>query len=185
MKSFGMAGLAFVLAGCVTVPQTQWHTLDMQPSGAIQLDARVVFPRPLEASSALQRSSILIQTGPTEMEYYATREWVAPVAELVTRKLAVEFGTQGLLNGDVQVSGTVLAFEQVDVPEGAEAHVQIALVATQGPRGGLYIEKVYDVREPSASTGVSDVARALSRAVERVAAELADDIGAGPNDARP
>lgn len=176
MRLCWIALTAIVAAGCVSVPDVKWHTLDMRPSGQVNVDRHVVFPRTLESATALQRANILIRTQPTEVEYYATREWVEPVAELVTRKLAVEFGTQGLQAGDLYVEGTILAFEQVDVAGGAEAHIQLALRVSGNRREVPLIEMLYDVREPAASSAPGDVVTALSHALETLAARLARDI---------
>lgn len=176
MRHCWIALAAITAAGCVSVPDVRWHTLDMRPSGQVAIDRQVVFPEMFESATALRRANILIRTQPTEVEYYATREWVEPVAELVTRKLAAEFGTQGLQAGDLYVEGTILAFEQVDVPGGAEAHIQLALRVSGNRREVPLLEMLYDVSEPAASSTPGDVVAALSHALATIAARLARDI---------
>jgi uncharacterized lipoprotein YmbA len=170
-----------VLAGCATrAPETRYYTLDMQPSGDVDPQVAVKVDR-LLTSEPLARRNLLIQTSPTEVEYYALDEWAAGVAELVTKKLEAEFGAPEPGERVLLLYGTVLDFEQVDRPGGgADAHARIEL-AVRAEGASRYesplLERVYVAHVPLERAGPREAAEALSRAVERVAAAVASDIG--------
>jgi len=146
----------------------------------------------LRPGQVLARTDILIKKSPTEIEYYVAERWAAGLEELVPQKLEVEFGPDDPGRPTIVVSGTILAFEQVDAPavsapgESAEnaavappsVHVKLDL-AFHLEDAGRYdkplFEKVYDARRPAASGDPGAVVRALSEALEQLAAEIAAD----------
>ena len=169
--------------GCVTAPAPRYFTLDMHPAGQAKAPVNIRVER-LRESESIARKDILIQKNPTRIEYYAVDRWAAGLGEMIAQKFAVEWGTDEDSRATYVMSGTVLEFGQVDTPQGAEAHARMALEIR--PNGTSRYEepafrKTYDVRRPAAAPTPPAVVEALSRCVEAIAAELAADASAWPD----
>jgi ABC-type uncharacterized transport system auxiliary subunit len=135
----------------------------------------------LRCSGALTRGNILITVKPTRAEYYAVDQWLAPLHELVEEKLAAEFGPGREGRPTVAVRGSILAFQQVDVPGGAEAHIKLALLLTLDPatdEPARARKRIYEIRLPAAERTPSAVVEALSEGLERLAQRIAEDADA-------
>lgn len=166
-----------VLCACASAPKIDYYTLGMQPSGTVDASVNLVVER-LRTTEALGRSQIMVLASPTRVEYYATDQWAGSVGELVQQKLATEFGASVDGRRTLNVSGNVLACEQVDGPGGTLARVTVAIAirdpATPRYRPALF-EKVYDSSRPVTAPNPDAVVVELSRCVEEIAAEIAAD----------
>jgi len=173
-----LLGALSILCGCGSGPPPRWYSLDARPSGTARPSRCGIRVEHLTAAGALSRDEILVRTGPTEADYYARDRWLEPPGELVEEKLAAEFGPAGESAPVVVVEGTLRAFEQVDVPGGAEAHLLLGLAFRRPPAERSdepLLRKSYEARVQADEPRPAAVARALSRAVEKVAAEIAAD----------
>ncbi len=178
MERMLAVALAFLAVGCATEPLApKYYTLDFRPSGKA-LNLCPLRVERLDAAEPLERSAILIQATPVEVEYYARDYWAAPVAELAAQKLQAEFGDPATPEA-LQVSGTVLAFEQADLEDGsAQAHVKLAIkirAPGAGPKEHPLLERTYEASIPAAAPQPAEVAKALSRAMEDLAVQIAAD----------
>ncbi len=167
-------------AGCATAPGPSLYTLNMAPSGEGSGGVQIAVGR-LRIAEALQNKRILIKKSPTEIEYYAAAQWAAGLDELLAEKLGVEFGQPNPAGTPCVLSGTLLAFEQVDTPGGGEAHVRLAVEIRKD--GTSYysppaLAKTYDVRLPVAEPTAGAVVEALSTCLEQVAAAIVADAAA-------
>lgn len=178
--------LALVLvAGCATAPPTRFLTLDMRPTGAERPPVAFELGRILVAES-LSGREILIQTSPTEVEYYAAAQWVASLGELVSEKLLAEFPQPESPRGYCRLDVEIRHFEQVDTASGAEARVQIVMrgdvrsVASSRSETLGSVDKTYEVSlpVPSDAPALRGLAETLSRCVEEIAGQLAVDFEA-------
>lgn len=166
-------------AGCASVPETNYFTLDMTPSRpAPELTTNVIVDR-LRPSEALARPGIMIMKTPTQIEYYAADHWAANLGELVTQKLQAEFPATDPARPTVVVSGSILEFSQIDMPAGAEVSIRLEL--SMRPEGtSMYREpllrKTYEHRASAPGMTAAAVVEALSQGLENVAAQLAADI---------
>jgi uncharacterized lipoprotein YmbA len=173
--------LAGLLCGCFTFkPELKYYTLDMRPSGGAQPAANLQVEA-IRVGEALARKDILILASPTEVEYYARGQWVAALDQLVRDKLHAEFGPRRPEAPDLFLNVEVIAFEQVDVPDGADALARMHVTA-HGSRAALYetplFEQTYEARLPAPAPGAGGVVEALSRCTEQIAARLAADLAA-------
>ena len=172
------AVLALLCAGCLSGPPPRFYTLDMRPSGRAQAPVNLEFDR-LRPAEALDREGILIQTSPTRIEYYAADQWAANLGELVTQKLEAEFAHENDAERTLVVTGTILDFGQVDLPNGAEAHVRLALEFRE-PGASRYdpplLDKTYEARISAESPSPAAVVEALSRGLEDIAVAVATDL---------
>ena len=165
-----------VLVGCASAPKISYYTLDMAPSGQAKPAHNLVVER-FRTSEAVARSQILIHASPTEVDYYATDQWVAGRGERVQQKLAAEFGQPVEGRRTLIVSGTVLACGQVDRQAGAEAAMTLQ-IAVRDAAGKRYREPLIDRTYTATRTASADpasVVAALSRCAEEIAAAIAGD----------
>jgi len=178
MQRHGVAFVICLLAvGCAVTPSISYYTLDMTPATQDELDLNVVVEK-MDVSEMLARKDILIRTSATEVEYYATHQWAASVDELVQEKLTAVLGPRVPDRKTLVVQGVVQDFGQVDVEDGAEASVRLALEfrdASARQYDAPLMEKVYVAREHAASASAPEVVRALSRCVDHIASEVLTD----------
>ncbi len=125
-----------------------------------------------------------------EVGFYAYHRWAAPLGRLVAVAVAEGLhGTPGIASVEpadsngaygARLAGRVLSLEEVDLPEGPEARLALALELTDGDGGVVWSGTVREsAGGPAASPSevVRLMARALSKALERLRAELAAALG--------
>jgi len=99
---------------------------------------------------------------------------------MVQRKLAAEFGPPAAGRRALVIDGKVTAFEQVDSPAGPRARVRMEVTIRDAASRRFdppLLEKAYESVRPADDDSIDGVVRALTRAVEDIAAEIADDAG--------
>jgi ABC-type uncharacterized transport system auxiliary subunit len=167
--------------GCLSAsaPDYRYWTVDMSSSGSAAPRTCNLHVEGIRCSSALASNEILIKVGPTRAEYYALDQWIAPLEELVAEKLGAEFGPIEQDRPTTFLRGVLLAFEQVDLPDGgAEAHIKLEVeLRPTGPEGvpGVPLHKIYETRLPASERSAEAVVSALSEGLTRIAAEIARD----------
>jgi len=189
MKTTGLAWLrpctlvavaALAAAGCASVSPV-YYTLDMTPSGNVAPGPHHLVAAHFTVGEALISRQLLIKKSAVEVEYYAASEWAAGVDKLVAEKLQTEWGTYGGQDRSLDVSGIVQAFEQIDTPQGADAHAKLAIAirnAGESRYAPALLEKVYQCRRPADDATSLAVVEALNRCLEQIAAEIAADAAA-------
>lgn len=173
-----LAAIAVALAGaCVSTPETDLYTLDMTSSGAAEPGVNVKV-EPLGAVDPLERPELLVQATPTRLEYYAVDQWAGDLGDLVRRKLEAELGPPVEGRPEYTVFGTVLSFQEVDgTRPKALAEIHLGVRDDEALRYEEPIfEATYRVERPLEEAGADGLVRALSRAVEEIAAEFASDL---------
>ncbi len=177
-RKYCLVMLMVCLAGCVSVPQSNYYTLDMRSSG--QIDAHFVLDSVrIRPGEAVSRREIMIRTSPTEIEYYATQLWAADLGEQLSEKLKAEFGPALTPSLAVTIDGDLLAFEQVDTADGADARVKLDLRVTLDPGDDgerRSFSKIYETIVTAGTQEASAVVKALSQGLESIAVELAEDL---------
>ncbi len=176
-KNVIAAVLLGMLAGCATTIETQYYTLDLRDSDPAASAPRLCVDR-IMLAEPLSRKDILIQTTPTQIEYYATAQWAAGIDDLIAQKLEAEFGNPVCDQSPYLLSGTVYEFEQVDLPGGAEAHVKFAVEIRAQRYEEPVFKKTYTERAPANSADPNAVVQTLSACVERIAAQIMADAAA-------
>lgn len=173
---FGAMIFVAMLTGCASAPQYRYYTIDMQQVAQIQA------PVPLDGvtikvNEALARPEILVRTSSTQIEYYALDRWASGLEEQVAEKLKTEFaGASPSLPG-ILVRGTLMAFEQVDTPDGAEVRIKLDVHAYSASASQtIDVKKLYTASQPMEGLGAAAAVEALSRAMEAIAKELAVDL---------
>jgi ABC-type uncharacterized transport system auxiliary subunit len=170
--------MSLVFCGCTSAPKIDYYTLALEPSGNVESDHNMVVER-FRTTEALGRSQIMIYTSPTEIEYYATDHWAGGIGELVQQKLSEEFGPHVDGQKTLIVSGSVLAFEQVDQPGGIAARIKLHVVVRDSEKKRYHaplIEKTYSVTKPTSGPNPASVVQTLSQCVEEIALEIIEDL---------
>ena len=172
-----------LLCGCTRTPPPSLHTLDMTPSGSARPDYNIDVDR-LRPSEALGRKDILIKKSSTAVDYFRLAQWASNLGEIVPEKLEAEFGADLKGRDTVLIAGTILGFEKVDAADGGhEAHIKLDL-AFRWDGESLYetplLEKVYELTSPVETGSAADLAVALSRGLESIAAQIVEDVNGLP-----
>jgi len=171
-------------AGCLPrTPPPSLHTLDMTPSGTARPNHNIDVDR-LRPSEALGRKDILIMKSSTAVEYYKLAQWASNLGEIVPEKLEAEFGEDLQGRDTVLISGTILGFGLADLPKGGhEAQIKLDL-AFRWDGESLYdtplLKRVYELNLPVESGSAGDLCKALSRGLETIAAQIAEDVNGLP-----
>ncbi len=177
-RKYCIAPLMAFLAGCLSVPEPNYFTLDMRSSGQIYAPFALVEVR-IRPGEAVARREIMIRTSPTKVEYYATQRWAADLGEQLSEKLKTEFGQSNSEEARVRITGDLLAFEQVDTRDGADARVKLDLIVTlesENADASRSFSKIYETVVAADAPNAPAVVEALSRGLESIAAELAEDL---------
>ncbi len=170
--------MLLTLGGCASAPDIDYFTINMNPSGQVETGINLVVGR-FSTTESLGRSQILIQASPTRIEYYATDRWASGVGELVQRKLAAEFGPIVEGRRSLKVAGRVMAFEQKDEASGTKGRVKLAVAIRDGQAKSYedpLLAKTYEATLNADGDKPDAVVMALSRALEKIAAEIAADV---------
>ena len=177
-RKYCIALLMAFVAGCLSVPEPNYFTLDMRSSGRVHARFVVEEVR-IRPGEAVARREIMIRTSPTQVEYYATQRWAADLGEQLSEKLKTEFGHSNGEEARVRIAGDLLAFEQVDTRDGADARVKLDLVVTLESKNGeasWSFRKIYETVVAAEAPNAPAIVEALSRGLESIAAELAEDL---------
>ena len=177
-RKYCVATLMVCVAGCLSVPEPNYYTLDMRASGRVESPFVLDSVR-IHAGEAVSRREIMIRTSPTEIEYYATQLWAADLGEQLSEKLKTEFGPTDAPVAAVNIDGDLLAFEQVDTKDGADARIKLDLRVTMDFGAGTEprsFSKIYETVVTAEAQAAPAIVKALSRGLEKIAGELAEDL---------
>ncbi|MFP4191074.1 MAG: hypothetical protein ACLFU6_03290 [Candidatus Hydrogenedentota bacterium] len=165
-------------AGCVT-PPVNYYTLDMSRHMPENEFPEVVVGA-IERADSVSRDELMVRAHTGEARRITGHVWVACPAELVREKLRAEFDAFEMDAPAFGITGTLRAFEQYGIGSDVKGRVQIEVRVRpweEEGKGDVLLERTYEARTASASSRPGDVARALSRSVEAIARELAEDVG--------
>lgn len=174
-----IALLVVIAGGCSRTTPPRLYTLNMAPSRPEAPTANIEVER-LRPIDALDRSSIVIRKSEHEVDTYPLDHWASNLGEMVTKKLAAEFGQPDPEKPVYVVAGDIVAFEQVSNAEGAAAG-RVALAVEVRKKGASrydapLLARRYEADAPAATPAAADVAAALNGALEEVAARLRHDV---------
>ena len=164
--------------GCASAPPLNYYTLDMSRHMAEGQHPEIVVGD-IERADSVSRDELMVRARTGEVQYITGHVWAACPAELVREKLRAEFDAFEAAEPAFEITGTLRAFEQYGVGPDMEGRVLIQLRVrawTEEGGGEVLLDQVYEARTAPASPRPGDVARALSRSVEAIARELADDV---------
>ena len=156
-----------VVAGCASVPKYRYYTIDMRPGAKLEPAVQIDSVR-IDVTQALKRPEILIRTAPTQIDYCALDRWASGLDQQIAEKLLTEVAQAPETAPHLNVDGNLMAFDQVDLPSGAEVHIKLEVHVAS-----LQFQKMYSHTEPASASSAQASVDALSRATEAIAKELA------------
>jgi uncharacterized lipoprotein YmbA len=189
------AALAAAAACGGKVPQTRYYQLAAPAAAPVAVAAAdapagrgelVIAIEPLAADEAYQDERIVYRTSPVRLDYYEYHRWSAPPGVLIAGYLEGALERTGRFRAVVRelsagahvvLGGRVVAIEEVDEsPTRWLGRIAIELRLEDARTGAmLWIGKLAET-EPLAEQSPEGLARALSVAMERIAARAIPEI---------
>jgi len=163
-----------LLAGCGSAPVYRYWALSTEsPDYKAPVNVRL---RSLRSGGLVRGEEMIIRSGPTRVEFYRADRWIVDPDELVRQKLKEIFGAPKPGLPEVLLDAQLEAFEQLEKPEGAFAHLRLeARLQLQGPSSeheSPSLLKVFDIVKPLPQADPSALAEGLSKALEEAAASI-------------
>jgi uncharacterized lipoprotein YmbA len=182
--------VAAVEMGCFgSSPASRYYTLSTlpRPERAAAVTGNVVRVAQVSLPESLERPQLLRRTGPHTVEILEFERWIEPLDVLLQNALAADLGA---LMPETQVLGTaapgILATRVVSVSvrslettTAGEVSLDAVWFVLGAGEDAPRKTQVTSVRERSAAGQPVEVAAALSRAVERLARDVAAEVQAG------
>jgi uncharacterized lipoprotein YmbA len=177
------AAVLATLAGCASAPKESFYTLSgpRTPLPAAATSSLSVFVGPVTVPESVDRTAMVLRTGPHRVDIDDASRWAEPLKSAIPRVLAEtlmrELGTPRVMSSrggtsspvDFRVAVDIQRFES-SLDEGATLDALWTVTATKGgaPRSGRTT-----AQEAAASRDPQGVAAAHSRALERLARDIA------------
>lgn len=171
--------VSMAIVSCATAPKRDLYTLDMRSSGGVEAAVDIAVGG-VVVSEKLARRTIVIQASPTRVESYATARWAFGLREMIEQKLAAELDAAAG-GRPLVLDAVVEAFEQVDTAAGPAARVRMRVEMRDRDSNRSeppLVAKVYEATRPATEKTVDGVVQALSRTLEEIAFEIAEDAAA-------
>ena len=174
--------MALALGGCLGTPKESFYTLAAPPTAATtSASGLAIFVGPVVVPEAVDRTPMVVRTAPNRVDIDDFHRWAEPLKTAIPRvlaeNLARELGTARVMASrasvapvDYKVAVEIQRFDS-SLTEGATLDALWTVTATKSgiaPRTGRTT-----VTEPAASPDHAGVAAAHSRAIARMAAEIA------------
>jgi uncharacterized lipoprotein YmbA len=177
-----IAGL--LLAACGSTPKENFYTLSAPPAAlpAASAGAPSVFVGPVTVPESVDRTPMVVRTGPAQVEIDDLHRWVEPLKTAIPRALAAmlmrELGTPRVLAGrssataaDYRVAIDVQRFES-SLSEGATLDAAWTVTPAKGAvKSGRTL-----AQESLPTRDHAGIAAAHRRALERLASDIAAAI---------
>jgi uncharacterized protein len=178
--------LASILSACGSSPPSHYYELSAQPDppAAQQLGpTRTVALGEVKLPGALDRPQIAHQVGPNQLEYSESDRWAGPLDEMVRRVLAVDLrpllpsGMALVANDSSAPADRTVAVEvsRFDADKTGRVTLQATWETLDKNAKVIGAPRDANIVEPAAGSDAAAVAATMSRAVGK----LADNIAAG------
>jgi uncharacterized lipoprotein YmbA len=187
-----LAVCALLLVGCGTPAKERFYTLSFAaPQEAAASATLSVAIGPVSVPEAVDRNPMVIRTGPNQVDIDDLHRWAEPLKAAIPRALAgnlarelrnarVTSGRGAAGDADYRVAVEVRRFES-SFGEGATLEASWTVTSRSGkPVNGTTL-----AREPAPTADHAGIAAAHSRALERLAREIAAAISPGSASPRP
>jgi len=186
---------ALAVAGCRSVPATHYYLLGAPESAPATAEAPEVAPgvrigiEPFAVDPPYDQERLVYRVGRGSLEvgFYGYHRWAAPLDRLLPPALATRLaGIPGVAEVepssdgggyDARLHGRVVHLEELDVEEGQLARIELDLELVDRHGELLWSRPVAAAVLGRAET-VPDVVRQLERALDQLAAEVRDELGA-------
>ncbi|HET7731388.1 MAG TPA: PqiC family protein [Usitatibacter sp.] len=177
------AAVALALAGCGSPPKENFYTLSSPatPLPAAGASPVTVYVGPVTVPESVDRTPMVLRTSPNQVDIDDGNRWAEPLKTAIPRVIAEtlmrELGTPRVMasrGGSIAVPDFRVAIEiqrfESSLADGATIDALWSVVPAKGgaPRTGRSL-----VAEPAATRDPAGVAAAHSRALARVARDIA------------
>jgi uncharacterized lipoprotein YmbA len=176
--------LLLLVAACGSTPREHFYTLSSSPPVEATVPAAItVVIAGVTVPEAVDRTAMVIRTGPNQVDIEDLHRWAEPLKAAIPRVLAAnlarELGNARVVSGryaqgagaDYRVTVDVRRFES-SFAEGATLEAEWTVAGKAGaPVSGHTL-----AREAATSADHAGIAAAHSRALERLATEIAAGI---------
>jgi uncharacterized lipoprotein YmbA len=183
LRRRAMMLLLAALAGCGSSPKESFFTLSgpQAPPPAASASSLSVYVGPVSVPEAVDRTAMVLRTGPNQVDIDDTNRWAEPLKSAIPRVLAEmlmrELGTPRVMASragapsavDFRVAVEIQRFDS-SLAEGATLDALWTVTPAKG--GALRTGRTF-AQEPAASRDPAGVAAAHSRALERLARDIA------------
>ncbi|HUP29244.1 MAG TPA: PqiC family protein [Usitatibacter sp.] len=184
MRQWAAAALLAALAGCGSSPKENFYTLG-EPQGPLPASnpssSISVFVGPVTVPEAVDRTAMVLRTGPNSVDIDDTNRWAEPLKSAIPRVLAAtlmrELGTPRVMASragtpssvDFRVAVEIQRFDSsLDRGATLDALWTVTPAKGSGARTGRTLAE-----EPATSRDPAGVAAAHSRALERLGRDIA------------
>jgi uncharacterized lipoprotein YmbA len=198
LSRLGALALAAALAACVgaPAPREQFFTLaSPNPGVAPPTSASPgVFVGPISVPAAVDRTSMVLSTGPNQVEISDQYRWAEPlrdgISRVVAETLARELGSSRVLSSRMAAGTTVdyrvsIEVQRFDSSLDEGATLDALWTITPGTGTGAARNGRTFVHEADSAHTPAGIAAAHGRALQRLAADIANAIRAQPAKATP
>jgi|ERR1700685_524027 ABC-type uncharacterized transport system auxiliary subunit len=193
---FCLAALV-ILTGCMgRVRRPNYYILNMPaPSGppAAEKAHATLAIRQFRAAAYLRQGAIVYKTSPEQIGFYAYHRWAMDPRDFVTNSIAEHLRTGGAFahlkpydgsrDADYVLSGRLEKLEELDSQDGVKVQVAISAEITSIATGKTVwsnaVSETEDVDKHEVPAVVSEMNRAMQRAIEKLVTPLSAGWAAG------
>lgn len=172
--------LALALSACGgKLPATRYYQLATPATPAPSNSGVALVVETLETDNAYDDERIVYRLTPYRLDYYNYHRWSAPPGTLISNFLEATLEASGRFRSvsreasseaPVILGGRVIALEEVDKSKTSWAgHAVIELRLTDATTGDVVWTRQFDESEPVTEQTPEGLARALSKALDRIA----------------
>ncbi len=181
--------LAGILAGCGSSPPSHYYVLTAQPDPSAAQPAgapvRTVAIGEVKLPGALDRPQVAREIGPNQIEYAETDRWAGPLDEMARRVLAADLrpllpaGTALVASDSSAPAALTVAVEvsRFDADKAGRVTLEATWETLDKNERVIGAPRSVDILEPGSGPGAAAVAETMSRALARLADNIATGLG--------
>lgn len=188
--------LGVATAGCLPFTKSSPRGRDYRLAYAAPEPAGAAYPEvvhvlPFTVAAGYDSQAILYRQGEYRLGRYPHHRWAANPGNLVADLIARDLDATGMFRAvqharpavasDLRLAGEVDLFEEGVTREGCAARIAVRILLARihaPPHERILLRRSYAESEPSQCEDAGALARAMSRAVERISGDLRRDIAA-------
>jgi uncharacterized lipoprotein YmbA len=183
--SYGLVAALGLVAGCSSTPASKFYTLSAVPaSSAASTGSESVVVGPVSVPDAVNRPQFVVTVGPNQVRLDEFNRWAAPlqddIARVLAADLAADLATPRVTtnakgagqDADYRVAVEVQSFES---QPGVAATLAAAWTVRRAKDGRTLSQRT-NLQEPVQQSGYAALAAAHSRAIARLAQDIAAAI---------
>jgi ABC-type uncharacterized transport system auxiliary subunit len=196
MSVFCLAALV-IIVGCGSVRYPKYYTLNLpappDPAPVENMHAAVAI-REFSAPAYLRQGAIVYKPSPEQIDFYAYHRWAINPREFVTSSVIERLRASGDFarvqpydgRPDTQyvLSGRLEKLEEIDYAGGVKVEVAISAQLTNLATGLTVwtsaASEVGDVNKRDVPAVVSEMNRAMERAITKLLSSMPPDVASGP-----